>query len=175
MCVRFAFRLAVFLGFLAFTAALPSRAAEGFQIVTLSNQPDRISGGDVLVRIDVPEGASPAGLTVKLNGRDITAAFHRRPSLPVFIGLVTGLRKGQNSLEVFSGGESPSAMLSLTNFDRAGPVFSGPHQQPFICETENFKLPDGSLVGPPLDKDCSVRRWSLTYTSRTRIQLRLSR
>ena len=156
MCVRLVFRLIVFLGLLAFTAALPSRAAEAFRIVALSNQPDKISGGDVLVRIDVPEAESPAGFTVKLNRRDVTTAFHPHPSLPAFIGLVTGLRKGQNSLEVFSGGESPSAMLSLTNFDRAGPVFSGPHQQPFICETENFKLPDGSLLGPPLDEDCSV-------------------
>ncbi|MCZ2077854.1 MAG: DUF6351 family protein [Bryobacterales bacterium] len=155
MFVRFAFRLAVF-GFLAFAADLPSRAAEAFRIVTLSNQPDRISGGDVLVRIEVPEAASRAGFTVKLNGRDITTAFHRRSTPLVFIGLVTGLRKGQNTLEVFSGGESPSAMLSLTNFDRAGPVFSGRHQQPFICETENFKLPDGSLLGPPIDENCSI-------------------
>ena len=33
------------------------------------------------------------------------------------------------------------------NFPITGPVFSGPQEKPFICSTENFKLPDGSTLG----------------------------
>jgi hypothetical protein len=36
-------------------------------------------------------------------------------------------------------------------------VFSGPWLQPFICQTAQFTLPDGSKLGPPLDANCSAR------------------
>src|SRR5580692_9271306 len=51
----------------------------------------------------------------------------------------------------------PAAQLTLTNFPITGPVFSGPQEQPFICSTESFKLPDGSTLGPPLDVNCSSK------------------
>src|SRR5262249_55759049 len=38
-----------------------------------------------------------------------------------------------------------------------GPVFSGPWLQPFICQTDAFKLPDGTTLGPPLDANCSAK------------------
>jgi hypothetical protein len=37
-----------------------------------------------------------------------------------------------------------------------GPVISGPHEQPFICETEKFTLMSGGTLGKPLDANCSV-------------------
>jgi Tannase-like family of unknown function (DUF6351) len=38
-----------------------------------------------------------------------------------------------------------------------GPVVSGPHEQPFVCETESFGLPViGGNLGAPLDEDYSV-------------------
>ena len=44
------------------------------------------------------------------------------------------------------------------NHPIAGPIFSGPHEQPFICETETFKTPSGDTLGKPLDADCSIAR-----------------
>ena len=40
--------------------------------------------------------------------------------------------------------------LTVINHPITGPVFSGPHEQPFVCETETAGL------GAPLDSDCSV-------------------
>ena len=120
--------------------------ALALQILTLSAAPDRVTGGDVLVRIE-PADSRP--IAIQLNGRDITSSF--RPAGAALLGLVTGLRPGSNLLT--AGGQQ----LPLTNFPAAGPVFSGPHQQPFVCESAAFALPDGSLLGPPLDADCTTR------------------
>src|SRR6185295_9894415 len=37
-----------------------------------------------------------------------------------------------------------------------GPIVSGPQQQPFVCQTDAFKLPDGSVLGPARDASCTV-------------------
>ncbi len=47
--------------------------------------------------------------------------------------------------------------LEVTNYPIAGPVISGPWQQPFICQTDVFTLPDGTTLGPALDANCSAR------------------
>ena len=49
-----------------------------------------------------------------------------------------------------------AASLTLTNYPVTGPIVSGPHQTPFICQTDTFVLPDGTDLGPPLDKDCTA-------------------
>ena len=86
-------------------AVTPPSAAwatnSAFRITTLSNLPDKVSGGDVLVRIDVPDSLSMNQAAVKLNGRDITTAFHPDLVEHALIGLVAGLSLGQNRLEVF--------------------------------------------------------------------------
>ena len=49
------------------------------------------------------------------------------------------------------------AELKITNHTISGPIFSGPHQAPFVGETTTFKLPvTGETLGSPLDADCSV-------------------
>src|SRR5688572_23238491 len=45
------------------------------RISTLSTKPELVSGGDVLVRIDVPRKTSLQSLRVELNGSNITSAF----------------------------------------------------------------------------------------------------
>ena len=42
------------------------------------------------------------------------------------------------------------------NHPIVGPVFAGPHEQPFICDTERFELQSGEMLGAPLDEHCSV-------------------
>ena len=88
-------RLSCTLAALAFVTALPAVATNAFRIVTLSSQPDKISGGDALVRVDVPEDVPLETITIKRNGQDITPAFRPQPSSHAFLGLVTGLRLGQ--------------------------------------------------------------------------------
>ena len=137
-------------------SALVAAAAPAWQISTISSRPDKVSGGDALVRIDVPNNAPLTGITVRRNGQDITSTFRPDPAQHALIGLVRGLRLGQNTLEAFTGG-TPSAQLSVINYPATGPIFSGPQEQPFICQTQNFKLPDGASLGPALDADCTVK------------------
>jgi hypothetical protein len=49
-----------------------------------------------------------------------------------------------------------TASLTLTSYPVTGPIVSGPHQEPYICQTAAFELPDGSVLGPPLDDDCTA-------------------
>jgi len=111
-----------------------------------------ISGGDVLLRVDVPENLPLAQAVVKLNGSDVTASFKADAPEHSLTGLVKGLKNGENRVDV-SGGKSPAAHLALINHPITGPVFSGPQEQPFICDTDN----SGYLTAA-----CSARLWTRT-------------
>ncbi len=137
----------------------PHRGSSEFRIVTVSTRNDMISGNDVLVRIDGGSGSLDRAV-VELNGREIATAFHPLPGGRSLLGLVKGLRLGDNRLSVRQGGRAgkgDSTRLTLTNFPISGPIFSGPHEAPFICMTASFKLPvTGGTLGPPLDGDCTI-------------------
>jgi hypothetical protein len=123
---------------------LASAMAAGIEIHVLSARPDMIVGGQALVETT----ATTAKLKATLNGNDVTASF-RPGSDGKLIGRLESLQSGKNLLEIKSG--KGSAKLELTNYPFTGPVFSGPHQKPFVCQTEQAGL------GAPLDEDCSVR------------------
>lgn len=110
-----------------------------FQVKAESNtKPEFVSGGDVLVRV-APSGSLAAeDLVVELNGEDVTEAFAAQND-GTFLGLVTGLREGENAL-VARGPGFRDGSLDIRNYPIVGPVFSGPQQLPFFCETESFGL-----------------------------------
>ncbi|HWL89373.1 MAG TPA: DUF6351 family protein, partial [Polyangiaceae bacterium] len=125
----------------------PLRAGE-FDLVTLSTLPEAVTGGDVLIAL---RGlANDDDYTVARNGTDVTASL-RRVGADVR-GLVTGLRSGNNQLAATARGASGTrrAVLTVTNHAISGPVLSGPHQTPFICQTQAAGL------GDPLDADCGI-------------------
>ena len=95
-------------------------------------------------------------LTVSLNGRDVTSSFHADGA--GLTGLVTGLKNGENLLKAEGRGRwggHAGAELTITNYPISGPITSGPHITPFICQNQSFKLPDGTTLPAPLDADCS--------------------
>ncbi len=150
---------------LLLACALGAFATKGFavdtlSITSLSSRPDVVSGGDALVRVDVPPGYVLSHIVVKLNGADVTSAFHGDVSAGTLTGLVTGMRLGANALEAFTnptGNGQAAARLTLVNHSIEGPIFSGPRQMPFICQTQSFKLPDGTFLPASSDPDtCSV-------------------
>ena len=167
------------------------RGKDDFDIVTLSTRPDTVSGGDVLVRIDIPADIRTSRVSVTLNGHSVTGAFHPAGG-HALMGLVTGLALGDNRLvaQASTGdgdrddrdrddrdrddrGHFRSASLTLTNHPIAGPVFSGPHEEPFFCMTQNFRVPPGTVtqptLGAALDADCSIAtRVDYVYVSTTR-------
>jgi len=135
---------ALTIGLAAWAPVAPSAVLD---ITTLSNRPNLISGGDALVQITTDSGGIEA---VTLNGADATAMFRPGTTANTWLGLVTGLNIGANTL--VAGGKS----LVITNYSLKGPIISGPYVQPFICTTETFMLPDGTTLGPPTDADCSA-------------------
>lgn len=132
-------------------------AATELRIQTLSNRPEMLSGGDALVRIDAPAGVALRDVRATLEDLDVTAAFHADEAAHALVGVVKGLRNGPNTLAVTTAsGEGGASRLVLTNHPIAGPIFSGPHEEPFICETQKFKLQSGGTLGFPIDSNCSI-------------------
>jgi hypothetical protein len=134
---------------LAIALAAGSSGACGavLDIATLSNRPNLISGGDVLVQITTDVAVLGA---VTLNRADVTGVFRPGTAVNTFVGLVTGLNLGANTLA--AGDKS----LVINNYSLKGPIVSGPYVQPFICTTATFRLPDGTTLGNPIDADCSA-------------------
>ena len=133
--------------------------AGGIRIIPVSARADMVSGGDVLVRVSVPASTPVNQVRVSVNGQDATATFRRDESAHTLTGLATALTDGVNDLTVAVAGHSGAgaSRLALTNHPVTGPIFSGPHEQPFICETESFKLASGGTLGKALDANCSIK------------------
>ena len=62
-------------------------AKPALEILTLSTRPDTVSGGDVLVQINVPENVPLNSVTVHLNGLDVAAAFRPGQAPGSLVGL----------------------------------------------------------------------------------------
>lgn len=121
----------------------------------LSSRADQVTGGDTLVAIVLPAATTSAALTVTLNGADVASAFKADPATPGrLLGLVAGLKDGANAL--VAGYNGTTATLALTNYPRTGPMISGPLLTPFICQTQDFTLPDGAKLGVSTDANCSA-------------------
>ncbi len=138
----------------ALLGAAPVLAADAaLTIAVRSSPPDMVSGGDALIEIVAP-GSGP-NLVVKANGTDVSKDFRPGKDAGHFVGVVRGLKTGDNAVVARRGAQS--ATITLKNHPIVGPVFAGPKEQPFFCETDKFKLPDGTTLGAPLDKDCGVK------------------
>jgi hypothetical protein len=144
---RLNFKIGLALMTLLLGDARAINAGQDFRLRTLSSRPDVISGGDVLVEADVP---AQSAWKVSLDGRDVTKLFHPFAASGKAVALLSGLKQGRNVLTLHIKGEGESK-LELLNHPLIGPIFSGPHQNPFICQTVENGL------GPALDADCSAK------------------
>src|SRR5688500_17198552 len=113
---RFGFSASVIAA--AFLHSLAVQAAP--EILVLSNRADLVSGADALVEIKWDAVADSRVARIELNGVDIKSTFATRPN-GRFMGLVTGLKPGENSLAVRVGGAGRE--ITLTNHPVGGPVF----------------------------------------------------
>lgn len=139
-------------------------ASRSFLVDVVSGRPETASGGDALVRIDVPRNVSLHKVKVVVDGRDVTDRFHEGDGLRTLLGLVDGLVLGDNHLKVFANGHGfgrPTARLTIVNHPAEGPVFSGPHI-PLYCTAD---APPWNLG--PVDDNCHVATPSVGYQYRT--------
>ena len=143
-CVRVGLALALML-------ATQSAVARGLEIRSLSSRADLVSGGDVLIEITPPRGTQSTDLELKLNGKDVSSQMKADAVTGHFVGLVTGLAVGPNTLSAkLKSRARVSGELTLTNHPITGPILSGPHLTPYECRTVE------SGLGEPLDANCSV-------------------
>ncbi len=139
------------------TAAGAAGQVERLQISALSNRPDKLSGGDVLVSITVAQASSLGDVKVTLNGADVTASFAPQGDGHKLVGLVQGMKIGRNELRA-TAGRAAAARLSLVNHSVTGPIFSGPQQKPFYCQTHEFRVYPGGpfLTTTQIEPPCEV-------------------
>jgi hypothetical protein len=122
-----------------------------------SSLPEWVSGGDVLVKTaaDVPAGTT---YSVLVNGAANPATF-RADTDGQQVALVSGLANGANQLTVQAtlAFGTLTTNLQVTNYPRTGPMFSGPWEMPFACQTDTFRLyPNGPFLGAATDANCSA-------------------
>ena len=138
-------------------ASQSAASSKRLTLRTVSTHADRVSGDDVLVEVVTP-GAGSGPLVVTLGSSDVSAAFRARDN-GSYQGLVTGLARGRNTLKVSGKPWGLNDLtLEITNYPSTGPIVSGPHITPFVCQTDTFKLPDGSMLGPARDENCSFAK-----------------
>jgi hypothetical protein len=118
---------------------LPHASADqgSLTIQVLSSRADLVSGGDALVRINLPADWAFVGVgrmvtrpQVRVGSRDVSGAFSFTEH-DTLTGLVTGLPLGRSTLTAKAG--RTGATLQLTNHSIDGPLFAGPQIQPWAC------------------------------------------
>lgn len=153
-----------------FTGTAGPLAAGELELSILSTRAATVTGGDALVGV---RGATPEDtVTIRANGVDVTSAFRAgpdeyNPGRLLLSGLVSGLRDGYNTLTLHATHPvhgTRTAQLRVTNHPITGPVFSGPHQEPFVCRVGDIRDFNTETGAPPavLDEDCSIApyvRW----------------
>ena len=119
----------------------------------LSSEKHQISGGEARIQVVMPDKMSSEYLTVQLNGTDVKSALVEDLDAHTLTGVIEGLDEGENTLQVGSASEdsdiTPLSVV-LTNHPLSGPIFSGPQQQPFYCNSDH--MTDMGLAEP--DDNC---------------------
>ncbi|MGD8290044.1 MAG: DUF6351 family protein [Gemmatimonadota bacterium] len=138
------------------TADAENAAAElgpdELRLESVSTKPYLVTGGDVLLRVGVGAELDPSRVEIRANGETVEA---RSAPDGTLIALATGLPDGESHVEAaIPGGQSTT--LELTSYPISGPIISGPHESPYLCQTEGFTLTSGESLGPALDDDCSI-------------------
>jgi len=123
-----------------------------YGVQAISTHANLVTGGDVLLQINYKHENKNHPLSITLNGRDVSGVFHPGSDPDTLIGLVTGLALGKNVVRVQGNGSSgiKDESLEITNYPITGPVISGLHQTPYVCETSFLGL------GNALDTDCTA-------------------
>lgn len=120
------------------------------QLSTLSSRADTVSGGDVVLQVAPGVGTNADQIGVTLNGQVVTPSLVPDGSGNL-VGLLSGLTEGENTIvatTVLTTGVTTQTTLKVTNHASTGPIFSGPRQQPWICETDASGLGAPPAQGP---------------------------
>jgi len=129
----------------------------GLALSVVSSPPQYVSGDDARIEVAVPDKTELSAVSVSLNGADVTSAFGPDPEGNHQLeGVVTGLPLGESTLaaSIARPGKAKKnhAELTLVNNPIQGPIFSGPHQQVFLCSTASNAASNGL---PPIPQSAT--------------------
>jgi hypothetical protein len=125
---------------LASCTTLSPSGSSAPSIETVSTRSDLVSGGDVLVRVRLPDGADPSLARLYANGPLVAqvnaspssqGALRPAPDGDGWFAHVGNLRDGKNDLMLTYLGRV--IRLEVTNHANGGALFSGPQIQPWPC------------------------------------------
>ena len=137
-------------GVVLVAAPVSAQTARVYEVRTLSARAELVTGGNLLIQITTASVHDAVSITV--NGREAKSELGPGMFPGTLVARLEALQIGKNTIEVGPKGRKPATRLAVVNHPISGPVFSGPHQTPFNCETEALGL------GAPLDADCSVAK-----------------
>ena len=136
----------IFLVALAGCSPDPAATPTLLQMQTISNRAHLASGGDILIEIQSTVPASDFEL--RLAGNASHSPFSQSGDdgeIYFYRSLIEGLPEGNSTLELRAG--AARTALAVTNYPRSGPIFSGPHQEPYFCLSELAPDADGQVRG----------------------------
>src|SRR5467141_2241474 len=170
--------------FLALGAVLLVTAQAGehpskFEIVSLSNRADLVSGGDALLEVRVPRNVPLNQVSLRLNGRVVTVPFKTSETAHTLRGVVTDLVDGDNEFVAEARGRGhgeAEARLRITNHPIGGPVLLASQTTPWICATPTAVPASGNtpasnasgLTTFAVDAQCNIAtEYKLFYRTTT--------
>ena len=122
----------------------PKKIKWQFEAEVVSSAPDRVTGGSARLHIKVPRTVPLHKVVVLVNESDQSDHFNQIPGTRTLTGVIDGLDLGDNRVKIMPNGHGrgrpESLMLGLVNYPISGPLFSGPHQSPFVCTVQNEGL-----------------------------------
>jgi hypothetical protein len=131
----------------------------------ISSPPHLVTGGSALLTMRYTNARDVPQLVVNGTQLQWSASIREDGEDRIATVLVNGLRNGENRIEARLANSSTG--LSLTNYPISGPVFSGEHQQPYLCLQElapmgngnarRFAIGNGEFLDTSVqDADCAL-------------------
>lgn len=136
-------------------ASVAPAIESGISISTVSTKPWLVTGGDVLLEINVDDGLNTSQLRLNLDGQELNTNLVEVSTRSVQ-ALLRGLPNGDSTLRVSIDGTQRSQSLTFTSYPVSGPVISGPHEYPFVCQGAEFETVAGQMMGQAIDDECSL-------------------
>lgn len=148
-------------------------ARDEFIVEVVSSAPHQVTGGNARIHIQVPRTVPLHQVEVLVNGVDQRSHFSQITGTRTLTGVIDGLVLA-NTLTIQPNGRGKGrpdpVTLILTNYPIIGPIFSGPHQHPFVCTVMTSGLgqpiPDHPTTGTKVfdssnnvigySRDCSI-------------------
>lgn len=139
--------------------AKPAKPA--ISVKSLSSPEGLVSGDDTLIELTQADGGTIGDAKVKLNDVDVTASFKQDAGRKSMLGLVSGLKQGENKIEVTDAAARAKVRgsLTLTAYPIQGPILYAPQEGSFHCQTDTFAVyPGGPTLtsGPNTDPNCAA-------------------